>query len=290
MASYLSSNHPLPVPGREQGDATVFTKQKRKEAEPGTSSSMPNREGKVNTYRTTARIVGAMYLAGFVVGITGIVLIQSILGAPDHLATLPASSMLLAFAAVLWLMAAAWDAAHGVLMFPVLKQHNSERIAVGYLGFRIMDGLIIAIMVLFVLVQIPIGSEYVNAGASDASFLQALSTVFMQAQLDAYNIAMLTLGISGLILCYSFYKSKLVPRFLAVWGLVGYAVILGGSVVEVFGFNLQTIHAIPGGLWEVFIGVWLIVKGFNPSAFASDSGTTDIAERDEESELSLSRA
>jgi hypothetical protein len=252
----------------------VFTKQKRKEAELGTSSSKPNKEGK-NTYRTTARIVGAMYLAGFVVGITGIVLIQSILGAPDHLAALPASSMLLAIAAVLWLMAAAWDAAHGVLMFPVLKQHNSERIAVGYLGFRIMDGLIIAIMVLFVLVQIPIGSEYLNAGASDASYLQALSTVFMQAQLDAYNIAMITLGISGLILCYSFYKSKLVPRLLAVWGLVGYATILCGSVLEVLGFNLLTIHAIPGGLWEVFIGVWLIVKGFNPSAFVSEPTNPD---------------
>jgi hypothetical protein len=268
----------------------VVTKQKRKEAGLGTSSSTPTGAERTSTYRTTARIVGAMYLAGFVVGITGIVLIQSILGAPDHLATLPANSMLLAIAAVLWLMAAAWDAAHGVLMFPILKQHNSERIAVGYLGFRIMDGLLIAIMTLFVLIQIPIGSEYLNAGASDASYLQALSTVFMQAQLNAYNIAMLTLGISGLILCYSFYKSKLVPRFLAVWGLVGYAVILGGSVVEVFGFNLQTIHAIPGGLWEVFIGVWLIVKGFNPSAFASDSDTTDIAERDEEKELSLSRA
>ena len=252
----------------------MFTERKRKEAEPSTSSSTPTGAEGTNTYRTTARIVGAMYLAGFVVGITGIVLIQSILGAPDHLATLSANSILLAIAAVLWLMAAAWDAAHGVLMFPVLKQHN-ERIAVGYLGFRIMDGLIIAIMVLFVLVQIPIGSEYLNAGASDASYLQALSTVFMQAQLDAYNIAMLTLGISGLILCYSFYQSRLVPRFLAVWGLVGYVVILGGSVLEVCGFNLLTIHAIPGGLWEVFIGVWLIAKGFNPSAFVSDSTSPD---------------
>ena len=248
----------------------MFTERKRNEAEPNTSSSTPTGAEGTNTYRTTARIVGAMYLAGFAVGITGIVLIGSILSGPDHLATLPASSMLLAIAAVLWLMAAAWDAAHGVLMFPILKQHNSERIAVGYLGFRIMDGLIIAIMVLFILIQIPIGSEYVNAGASDASSLQALSTVFMQAQLDAYNIAMITLGISGLILCYSFYKSKLVPRILAVWGLVGYAVILCGSVVEVLGFNLLTIHAIPGGLWEMFIGVWLIVKGFNPSAFVSE--------------------
>ncbi len=287
MASYLSS-HPPPLPGREQGDATVFTKRNpvHETNQEGsgpkgivTDSDEPRktmtREGNMNTYRTTARIVGAMYLAGFVVGITGIVLIQSILGAPDHLATLPANSMLLAIAAVLWLMAAAWDAAHGVLMFPVLKQHNSERIAVGYLGFRIMDGLIIAIMVLFILIQIPIGSEYLNAGASDASYLQALSNVFMQAQLDAYNIAMTTLGISGLILCYSFYKSKLVPRLLAVWGLVGYATILCGSVLEVLGFNLLSIHVIPGGLWELFIGVWLIVKGFNPSAFASESANPD---------------
>ena len=229
--------------------------------------------------------MGAMYLAGFVVGIGGSGLIQSILGAPDHLATLPANSMLLAFAAVLWLMAVAWDAAHGVLMFPILKQH-SERVAVGYLGFRIMDALFIAIMVLFILIQIPIGSEYLSAGASDASYLQALSAVFMQAQLDAYNIAMITLGISGLILCYSFYKSKLVPRLLSVWGLVGYATILCGSVLEVLGFDLLSIHTIPGGLWEVFIGVWLIAKGFDPSAFVSDSDKTDINERDKEREMS----
>ncbi len=248
-------------------------------------------EGKTNTYRTTAKIVGAMYIAGFVVGISGIILIESILGAPDGLSTVSASSMLLAFAAVLWLMAAVWDTAHGVLMFPVLKQQHNERIAVGYLGFRIMDGLLITIMVLFVLVQIPLGSEYLNAGASDASYLQALSNVFMEGQLYAYNIAMITLGISGLILCYSFYKSKLIPRSLAVWGLVGYAVILCGSVVEVMGFNLLSIHAIPGGLWEMFIGVWLIVKGFNSSAFVSEPDKTDLNERDKEREkMSLSKA
>jgi hypothetical protein len=110
----------------------------------------------------------------------------------------------------------------------------------------------------------------------------------MQAQLDAYNIAMTTLGISGLILCYSFYKSKLVPRLLAVWGLVGYAVILCGSMVEVvMGFDLLSIHAVPGGLWEMFIGVWLIAKGFNSSAFVSEPAQADIDEIDK---MSLSKA
>jgi len=51
-----------------------------------------------------------------------------------------------------------------------------------------------------------------------------------------------------------------------VWGVAGYAVILVGSVLQVLGFELNSIQAIPGGLWEVFAGVWLIVKGFNPTA------------------------
>src|SRR5689334_21861355 len=140
----------------------------------------------MNPYRTTARVVGVVYLAGFVVGIVGIGLFQSILGASNHLSTLSANSTLLAFGAILWLMAVVGDAAHGILMFPVLKPHN-ERIAVGYLAFRIMDAVFIAIMVLFVLLQIPLGSEYVKAAAPDASGLQALSTVFAQAQLYAYE-------------------------------------------------------------------------------------------------------
>ena len=227
----------------------------------------------MNTYRTTARVVGIVYVAGLVIGIGGMILIQSILGAPDHLSAVSASSMLLAIGAVLWLMPAAGDAAHGVLMFPILKQQQSERIAIGYLGFRIVNAVFIAVMVLFILLQIPLASEYIKAAGSDASFLQALSSVFMQGQLYAYNFGMSFVGIASLMLCYTLYRAKLVPRILAVWGLVGYAIILCGSVLEVLGFNLLTIHAIPGGLWELFIGVWLIVKGFNPSAFAPEPAT-----------------
>jgi hypothetical protein len=80
--------------------------------------------------------------------------------------------------------------------------------------------------------------------------------------LGSYRTTARTVG--GLIVCYFFYRTRLLPRPLAVWGLIGYAIILCGSVLEVFGFDLLSIHAIPGGLWEVFIGVWLIAKGFSP--------------------------
>lgn len=218
-----------------------------------------------HTYRKTATAIGAIYLLGMVVGIGGNVLIQSTLGASDPLAAVGASSTLVAVGAMLWLLAAAGDAAHGILMFPVLKQF-SERLAFGYFGARIIDAVFVAVMALLILLQIPLANEALKAGTSET--LQALSAVFNQTQLFAYHFGMLTVGAAGLMLCYLFYKTQLVPRFLGVWGLIGYAVILGGSVLEILGFNLNSIQAIPGGLWEMFIGVWLIVKGFSASHVA----------------------
>jgi hypothetical protein len=229
---------------------------------------------KMDKYRTTARVVGVVYLAGFVVGIVGNGLIQSILGAPNHLSTVSANSMTLAIGAILWLMAVVGDAAHGVLMFPVLKQH-SERMAFGYLAARIVDAVFIAIMVLFILLQIPLGREYLKTAAPDAFYLQAMGTVSVQASQYAYQIGMSALGLAGLMLCYTLYKAKLVPRLVAVWGLVGYAIIFCGMVSEVMGSGLGLVSSIPGGLWEVFIGVWLIAKGFNSSPIAFESVKTD---------------
>src|SRR5690349_21416783 len=158
-------------------------------------------------YRTTARIVGVVYLAGFVVGIGGEILIQSVLGAPDHLGAVSANSATLAIGAILWLMAVIGDAAHGVLMFPVLRPHG-ERIALGYLAARIMDATFIAVMVLLLLLQIPLGSEYLKAAALDAAHLQALSDVSVQASQVAYQIGMSTLGVSGVLPCSTLYRAR----------------------------------------------------------------------------------
>src|SRR6266540_3960470 len=224
----------------------------------------------MNKYRTTARVVGIVYLAGFVVGIVGNIMIKSVLDAPNHLATTSASAMTVTFGAILWLLAVVGYAGHGVLMFPVLKQH-SERMAIGYLAFRIVDAVFIAVMLLFMLIQIPLGSEYLKTATVDASFLQAVSAVSIQASQYAYEMGMSALGVSGLILCYALYRAKLVPGWLAIWGLVGYATILFGMVSAVMGSGLGDLSSIPGGLWEVFMGVWLIVKGFSSSAVVSQA-------------------
>lgn len=220
---------------------------------------------KVNSYRTTARVVGAIYILGFVVGIAG-----SVLSTPGQLDTISPRSMLMAIGGLLWVIAAAGDAVHGVLMFPILKQ-NSERIALGYCGARIVEAAIIGVSALFILLQIPLRAEFLKAGAAEASYLQSLSALLAQSQAYSYQIGMVALGTAGLTLCYGFYRAKLVPQFFIVWGLIGYVSFLGGSMLEILGFSLQLLHTLPGGLWEISIGVWLIVKGFNSIAITSDT-------------------
>ena len=169
----------------------------------------------MNKYRMTARVVGMVYLAGFVVGIAGNLMIQSIPGGINHLSAISANSMTVAISASLWLMAVAGDATHGVLMFPIQKQH-SESIAIGYQSARIVDAVFIAIMVLLIFIQIPLGSEFLKASSTGTSYLQSLSTLFAQSQQYAYEIGMISLGLAGLMLCYTLYRSKLVPQWLAL--------------------------------------------------------------------------
>lgn len=187
---------------------------------------------KVNTYRTTAKVVGALYILGFIVGIAG-----SMLGAPGQLDTVSARSMMIAIGALLWVFAAAGDAVHGVVMFPILKQNN-ECIALGYFAARTVEAAIIAISALFILLQIPLGVEFLKVGASETSYLQFLSVLFTQSQAYTYQIGMVALGIAGLTLCCGFYRAKLVPQLFVIWGFIGYVSFLGGSMLEVLGSNL----------------------------------------------------
>src|SRR5207302_8569387 len=100
---------------------TRFVRDKERNHEEPDAATLQGRFGP-HSYRTTAKVVGVVYLLGFVVGLVGEGLIQSSLGGPDRLAGVAANSTLLAIGALLWLMAVAGDAAHGVLMFPILRQ------------------------------------------------------------------------------------------------------------------------------------------------------------------------
>ena len=234
-------------------------------------TTMQGRSG-LELHRTTARIVGVLFLAAFLAYGGGTAVLATVLDAPDYLANLAANLTQLRIGAILMLVNSLVVAAIGVLMLRVARPHG-EVIAFGYLGARLVEAVVLAVGVVFLLLQIPLAREAVEAGAAGASSLQILSNLSIQGNDFAYQVAMIALGLGSVPFWYLFYRSGLVPRFLAAWGLIGYAIFAGGAVLEILGLEVGLILSVPAGLFEMTLGIWLIVRGFGPAVTESRTGS-----------------
>ncbi len=185
----------------------------------------------MNSTRTIARTVGVLMLAAFLFyGIGSSIATTAADGSAPL--TVGVAMMLVNSIAVITI---------GVLMLPVLRPRTPVA-ATAYLATRIFEG------------------AFLGAGAV-ALLMAASETNFL-----AYNIGMAGLGIGSLLFCAALYRSRLVPRFLAVWGFVGYAVFALGCLLELAGVaGAGLVCTIPGGLWELFFAVWLLARGFAPA-------------------------
>jgi len=142
-----------------------------------------------------------------------------------------------------------------VLMFPILKLFN-KKLALGYVVFRIIECAIII------------------GGGMYILFLLKLMWKYEM-------ILFLFTGLGGLIFSYLLYQSQLVPRLLSVLGIIGYAMLSVGVSLDLLGYFYMNSDAgmllyIPGGLFELFLPVWLFIKGFNASIIASEFAKANI--------------
>ena len=117
-----------------------------------------------------------------------------------------------------------------------------------------------------------LSQEFVKAGAPDASYYQTLGTLLLAAGDWAFLLGFgLAFTLSALILNFLLYQSKLIPRWLSGWGFVGAVLIFAYYLLQFFSINQVEILFLPIAVQEMVFAVWLIVKGFNPSAIGSES-------------------
>lgn len=229
------------------------------------------------TDRTRARIVGMLFLAAILAYGIGTSLTTSVLGAPDPLAGVAANTGQFTLGAILMVANSVIVATIGVLLFPLLARHSrlTGRI---YLGGRLVESVVLLIGIGFLVSLVGLSGELTTASASDVAELAARATSALDANDVAYQIAMAALGVASLFFCALLFRARLVPRFLAVWGFVGYAVFFVGAVLELLGaagWGLPL--SIPGGLFELVLGVWLIVKGFSSRPASAPAERASVA-------------
>jgi hypothetical protein len=234
----------------------------------------------MTTDRKAAATVGVLFLIATAAYIAGNALIVSAAKGPDRLPNLKEGQVVIGV--LLEFVDAAAAVGIGVLLFPILRRHR-EGMALGYAGTRIVESALVLVSGLFALLLVPISQEYLRADAANATQLQTLGTLGMEAYRLAFQLGMIVLGAGSLLLCAVLYEIRLVPRALAVLGFVGYLALFASGWLDIAGYDIASALYAPGALFELVFPVWLIVRGLSePTASAGSirsEGMTEFSTR-----------
>jgi Domain of unknown function (DUF4386) len=228
----------------------------------------------MNSNRRFAVAAGVLWITATVADvISRAVFVQPILGAPDYLAGISANEGQVLLGALFLAIGAAAAAGIAIALYPVLKQHD-EGLALGSVGFRLIEGALYLGIVVCLLVLVAVSRESANAGAPASSMYEAPAALVMAARDALGQVAVLAFGLGALMYYWVFYRSRLVPRWLSAWGLVAIPMVMVSILLIMFGLvesfsPPQLVLALPILVQEMVLAVWLIAKGFNPPAIAT---------------------
>jgi hypothetical protein len=234
----------------------------------------------MNNFRKTAIIVGALYIIGTVTGfLYKMVFTGSIHNDLNLLTQVAANEKLVITGSLFLLIMGLALAMVPAMMFPILKKHN-EALAVGYVVYRGALETITTMAIVISWVFLTVLSQQYTAGAPDASYLQTIGTLFVKGNDTIGTISQFVFPLGALMFYWILYNTKLIPRWISGWGLIAAGWVLVMTSLDLFGVSgswspvLVDLLDFPIFLQEMVMAVWLIVKGFNPSAIASQSAKT----------------
>jgi hypothetical protein len=227
-----------------------------------------------------ARVAGVLLVITFITSIPAqLILYAPVLHNPDYILGGGAADNGVASGAFLELLLIIANIGSAVVLFPVLKRVN-EILALGYVTARVIESAFIAVGLLGLLTLVTLRQDLAGAANADAGSLLTVGKSLVALHDWTFLLGPgFVVGVgNGLILGYLMYRSRLVPRAMAVLGLIGGPLIIASGVAVLFGVieaggGWQVIATIPEFFWELSLGIWLIVKGFNRSALASLSTT-----------------
>ncbi len=225
------------------------------------------------THQSIARIVGILFITATVPFSLSVIILLPVLSAPDFLAQVSLQQDRVSVGIFLELVNHIAVVSIAVLLYPVLKQF-SERLALGYVVARSIEAVLFAIATMHLLTLIFLSHEFVAAGSPAAAHFHTLSNVLLAGHdWDSAPLAFIAFSLGALMMNYMLYRTRLVPRWISIFGLLAAASILTARLMLLFGLGLSSntvaMMDSPIFLQEMVFAVWLIFKGFDQSALAA---------------------
>jgi len=208
------------------------------------------------------RIVGILFIIGTVSGILSALFTAPVLDQPDFLTSIYQNQTQYLLGVSLVLIMGLSLAMVPVMMYPIFKTYNPI-LALGAVLFRgALEMTAYIAMVISFLLLMALSQEYASVGTGDVSQFQVLGTLLRRSN-DLINpILEIVFSLGALMFYFIFYQSRLLPRWLSIWGVAGAAIYFVAGWLELFSIPLSFLLA-PLALQEMVLAIWLIVKGFN---------------------------
>ena len=232
---------------------------------------------KMKSNKKIARVIGVLFIAATVINIAGTRIIDSVLNSSNWLGMISANANQIKIGTFLVFLSALASVSIAIWLYPILKKYNPF-LALTAVIFRAIEAVFYIVAAVGSLSLIVLGQEYLKAGSPNHSYFQTLGNYILTAcDVSGFIFAVIAFSLGGLVYYYIFYQTKLVPRWLSVWGIVSclllliavFSALYRGPAFAIAGTTM--ILAVSIALQEMVLAVWLIVKGFNLSNITSVS-------------------
>ena len=206
------------------------------------------------------RIFGLLFIATFITSISALILFQPVLDDPAGYIAGGGKDDQIYLGAFLEFLLVIANVGTAVVLYPIARRQN-EALAIGYVGARIVESVFIAVGIIFVLGVVTLRRDLPGADEVAYSLADLKDWTFL------FGPGMVVPFGNGLILGYLMYRSGLVPRRMAWFGMIGGPLLLFGSFGVLFdwwdaGSTVPSLLVIPEIIWELFLGIYCAVWGF----------------------------
>jgi hypothetical protein len=217
----------------------------------------------MNSNRKKAVFAGSLYIVGTVAGVLSI---STVVDAPDYLVKASENANQVLFSALFQFIMTIAYLGFAITLYPILRKHL-ESLAIGFLSFRIIAAVLNIIGFICLLLLLSLSQQYVKTGTQDLLYFQTLGDLLRTGRDYVNHVAMIfATSVGGLMFYLLLFKTKLIPRWLSLWGFTGTIFTIFASLLVMFKMidiltSTYLVLNLPLILLEIVLAIWFITKG-----------------------------
>lgn len=222
----------------------------------------------MTSHKTFGRIIGALFLLTIILGACSLNLrglSTSLAESPTFLNEVFENSLAMKIGILFDILASLVSTGIAIILFPIIKRYN-QGLALWYFGLYVAFFSLILSSNINHLSLISLSEKFVKTESPDIDNFNMIGLIQIESYFSAHFLSLIIFSLAAAVLYFFLYKTKLLPRFLCVWGMLAVTIVFTSTWLQIFDYEVDFIVYAQNGVFMLFFIIWLLVKGFNSSS------------------------